>query len=208
MLPNILKQYLPLVLVVLVIVLMPIFGARFLDMNARYVTPSESLASLHSVTSSSPDLYVPPEMAKLKLCPFDVGVSVVDSSHRYERSTPQSIVVYAKLGERVEIMLKVEPNPNLPSCIRDTLKIGSELNVEYGLRLGSPEYTAIPGVKRINTSKIELYSGEGGLYKLLVSIDKDIEKGQYYIVLYAWVKITDGVDIEGVTEHTIYLDID
>jgi len=205
---NALKRYLPLVLVVLVMVL-ALLGGRLLAMNRGNGGLLGPSVTPQSETPSLPEFYVQPEMARIKLCPFDQNLSVVSSSHRYEYSGPQSIIVYAKRGDRVEITLKVDCSPDLLSCIRDTLKISSKLNVEYGLSLepsGATMIPTIPGAKRLSTSNIE-FSREGGLYKLLITVSVE-DPGKYYITLYSWVKITGGVDMEGATEHTIYLVID
>ena len=206
----VLKRYLPFVLIALVVASASILGSHLLAMNNGNGRSPESSVTPQSEISSPPG-FVIPEITRIKICPFDQGLSVVRSSHKYVFSGPQRIEVYAKRGDRVEITLKVELNPDLVRCIRDTLNISSELNVEYGLSLEPQAGTVIviiPGASRLSTSSIELIR-EGDLYKLLITIDEGVEKGLYYITLYAWIKITgENADISGATEYTVFLVVD
>jgi len=152
---------------------------------------------------------IQPELAKLKLCPFDSKVLIISSSHSYKNINPQRFAINAKRGDNISVTLKVELNPNLLKCIRDTLKLapGEQLSIKYGLRLGSGEGVTLAGAKKMNLSNVGLQGRGEGPYSLTITIDDDTQPGNYYIVLYAWIEITGKAEIKSETEYTVLLSI-
>jgi len=65
-----------------------------------------------------------------------------------------------------------------------------------------------PGVKNMNISNTKLKDLGGDLYKLTITIGNDIEPGVYRVELTAYLKMKDDkIDLTGLIEHAIYLDI-
>jgi hypothetical protein len=199
------------VFLLVIIILVASVAGYYLAVRAWQVSTatSSSPALQQNTEPSNATPIVNPELPKLKLCPFDTKISIVSSSHRYRNPNPQTFIINAKRGDRVDISLNVVPNPNMLSCIKRALNLKprDKLNVDYGLQLGSGDQVTIKGAKRMNISNIH-FERKGELYHLRIAIDNDMESGKYYIVLYTWIKISGAVEIKSMTEHIIFSNIE
>ncbi len=159
--------------------------------------------------ASGPHLFT--KQLRIKLCPLDVKTIIVSSSHSYKQINPQRFLINARKGDEISISMKVVLNPGLLECVINTLEVKSQdkLSVEYGLRLSSGEESVESGTKKMSLSNVELREGGDGPYNLVVKIDDDIEPGNYLVMLHSWLNITGiGVEIKGVTEYSLLLNIE
>ncbi len=198
------------ILVLVVLVVASYYRIIGMGLAVQTITTSPiHSTSLQVVDSGTMKPYMHPGLAVLKLCPFDVKVSVIGSTHKYERINPQSFIVHAARGDKVNLTLGLTLNPNLLDCVRDALNLapGERLSIEYGLRLGSGEGVTIAGARKMNLTSIKLQGRGGGPYNLTVTIDDSMEPGSYYTVLYAWIKITGKAEIKSETEYIILINI-
>jgi len=176
------------------------------------VEPSESQAQPGYMPAPTP---IPNATAassgKIMLCPLEVKVSIVNSTHSYRYVNPQRVLINAERGDVISIVLKASLDPNLLSCVREALELETieNIHVEYGLKLGSEDLIAVePGVKSMDISSTELKDLEGGLYKLTITVGNVIEPGIYRVELDAYLKMNgDKIVFEGSAEYAIYLDI-
>jgi len=148
---------------------------------------------------------------EIMLCPLEVKVAIVNSTHSYKYANPQRVLINAKRGDVISIVLKASLDPNLLSCVRDALNLRTvgNIHVEYGLKLGSEGLITVePGVKSMNISNTELKDLGGGLYKLTITIGNDTEPGTYRVEFTAYTKLTgDEIDFTVMAQHAIHLDI-
>jgi len=147
----------------------------------------------------------------IMLCPLEVKLSIVNSTHSYKYDNSQRVLINAKRGDVISIVLKASLDPDLLNCVREALELETieNIRVEYGLKLGSENLIAMePGVKNMNISNTKLKDLGGDLYKLTITIGNDIEPGVYRVELTAYLKMKDDkIDLTGLIEHAIYLDI-
>jgi len=189
--------------------LTPISNATdYTDSNTTSTEFGESQAELVYIPNNT--ITAAPSR-RIMLCPVEVKVSILNSTHSYEYDNLRRVLINAERGDVISVVLKANLDPNLLNCVREALELESVegIRVEYGLKLGSESSIIVePGVKSMDASKAELEDLGGGLYKLTITVGSDVVPGIYRVELTAYLKIEgEKVDFTGLAEYAIYMDI-